>query len=306
MSVSNNANVDGAYLNRIFFERQIIFSINIEKTYPELSQLIKSGIAYEDHFTKVYFIPVSKDDPAYPDIRRRASKYNIKINESSSTAWLSFPEPHSSNTELKSALKGKRIDQMELAIMYPATVIKDGKMYHLVQYSSSIEQDMSDRILKLSSSFNTILGSGSMTIEEVSSNVKDVPSFLKSWGNIPQMVELTVNFPFDGGNIAAILASSSIEPFSMRFILSHDGNLSTASIDVLQDMIPGTTVPLKNIFSQAKENVGFSAYMEARCTGGRCTVNMILEERLFGAIATVLSRLIDSGIGITLERYYRI
>ena len=306
MSTSNEPSMDGTYLNRIFFDRQKIFFVNIEKTYPGLSQLIRSGISYEDHSTRVYFIPVSKDDPTYPEIRRKASRYNIKINESSNTVWLSFPEPHSSNLELKSALEGRRIDQMDLAVMYPATVIQEGKMYHLVQYSSSIEQDMSDRILKLASSFNTILGSGSLTVEEVSGNVIDFPTFLRSWGSIPQMVELSVSFPFEGGNVSGILASSSLEPSSMRFIVKSNGNLYSTNIDALKDMIQGTVVPLKNIFSQAKENIGFSAYMEARCTGGRCTVNIILEERLFGAIATVLSGLIDSGIEITLEVYHRI
>jgi len=291
------------YLSRRVFKKQAIVSIPISILGEELKGIIKNGILYFDYATNSYYYSVFKTDPNYYEIVQKLIQLKGKTFELESTIWLEIPIA-SRNPKLSEKLPAKKLSEIEECVFYPSGIVKDGRIYYLIQYTEKAEREFTELIIKYLNAFNEILGPGAFVLEEIS-EVTDSLEFLKKLDVSLKLTEVifSASYPED---FIALGKNLSMDPENAELIIVENEKLTTFNVKSFLSSDNEIRNFLKGPVSEMLNKFNFPIYLEIECKNGKCILKFLYERERLNGLYQTLSWLIDKGIDIILERVTQI
>ncbi len=292
------------YLSRRVFKKQAIVSIPIVILGEELKGIIKNGILYFDYAINSYYYSVFKTDPNYYEIVQKLIQLKGKTFELESTIWLEIPIASRIYSKLGEMLPTKKLFEIEECVFYPSGIVKNGRIYHLIQYTEKAEKEFTELLIKYINAFNEILGPGAFVLEEIS-EATDFLEFLKKLDvnlNLTEVV-FSASYPED---FIALGKNLSMDPENAELIIIENEKLTTFNVKSFLSSDNEIRNFLKGPVSEMLNRFNFPMYLEIECKNGKCILKFLYERERVNGLYKILYWLIDMGIDIILERVTQI
>ncbi len=295
---NNDPNV---YVNKIMFQKQVIFSVSTEIKLKNLQYILKGKSIYYDFLTGMHYFFVTENDPGYSRLILEGEKIGLKFNKNENIYWVSFQGETLGNEKMRSMLMGKNLRSVDKGMVFPLVLNKEGRIYYLYQYDASSEPDVSESFYKIQRAYNEFYGSGSFKIERISESENFIELF--KYGQVDQnFYEMEVSFPYEGPNLIGILKRATINPEEDEFIVKINGEFYKF---MLKDMINNLNIPSEGIFNSVKdlsEKFAFTSYFDGKCENGICRVRWIVEERFLLDVLRALNKIVESGVKFSFSK----
>ncbi len=291
-------------LNKKIFKKQAIISLPISILGEGLKGIFKNGVLYFDYARGSYYFSVFKTSPNYYEIIQKINQVKGKTFELESLVWMELPKPSSNYPVLNEKLTGKRLFEIEECVLYPSGIIKEGRIYHLIQYTEKAEKEFTKLILKYINTFNEVIGPGSFVIEEIS-EVTDFVEFLKKLNvslNLTE-VEFSAFYPEE---FSALGKNLSIDPENAELIVIENEKIISFNVNSFLSFDNEIRNFLKGPISEMLNKFNFPMFLEIECKDGKCNLKFLYESERVNGLYHTLYWLIDIGIDITLERVTQI
>jgi len=287
------------YLNREFFNRQVIFSVDISKAYPEFKGIMSPGIAYYDSKYRRYYYSIMKSESQYTDDKIKLRNREGIMKEYEDILWISFDNVIYSNINIGKMMEGKALSDMENVILYPMSIVKEGRLYHICQYNESSAEEVSRRIIELSAAHNRNIGRQSFIIHEIKYSEEISELISRFWdGEKVRKIEIEIPSEIEAKGIQKNY-SQDLE--NVNFIVNIAGNKGTLSIN---DLLSGIGIPREIMVENLRDIVNnyiIPLYFEASCGNGKCSVKWLYEERHIIHVLKTLANINKNGKYITIK-----
>ena len=281
------------YLNTEFFKRQAIFSVDISRAYPEYTGIMDSGIAYYDSKYKRYYYSIMKGESKYSDQKIRLRKRESIMREDENILWISFDNVIYSNDSIRNMAEGKTLSDMDNVILYPISIVREGRLYHLCQYNESSSNEVSKRIIELSAAYNRNLGRHSFTIHEINDS-EEISEFISRLWDSEKVREIEIEIPSEI-EAHGIQKNHSQDLENVNFVVNMAGNMGTLSIE---NLLSGLGIPPEIMIESMKDiidNYIIALYFEASCGNGKCSVRWLYEDRYLNHVLKTLANINRNG-----------
>ncbi len=293
------------YMNKELFDKQIMFSLNAKLIFRPYN-VIGDSILYHDRFRREYYYGKSKSESDYPEVKMKLMKENLKINENEKFLWITIPEMARINEELDSIAKNNRLFTMDKVFHFPFSLLKDGRIYILDQYSSEIGETVTQRILKLKNNYDRVLGPNSMDIESIGSDLMDAVEFIKIMGLRVTIIELKIKLKWSGEDINGLLKTTSSDLKGIQFLIKNNKGHKVLNFEDTKN----SNIAIDDILESAREIFRISSlfilYADFRCKDGKCIFTILFEEKLGGAVSEALERVVEKGIALQIWSYRKL
>lgn len=287
-----------------FFNRQAVFSIDASRLLPEVYSILEGITIYEDHFQKKYLVPVHESDLKYPELMIRIEKHNISFSKVDRLIWLSINELHSAYPKSEHYLiKSRRLDEIDQAIMYPASPIYGGRLYHLVHYNDESSQLVSDRLVDLCSFYNDEFGDDTFRIEQIKSVIDNPIDFIKKYSPSSELVYMKVRFHGGQNKMVGILNYPTLSLEENGFIIKIQDSVVNMKLKGLEDLLKTSEFSPSTVFREAKKQSALAIYLDASCVNGQCFSNVVVERKLMKYFNTIIRNLLSQNFKIEVNEY---
>lgn len=290
---------DSGYLNTEFFRNEVIFSVDISKAYPEYSGIMDSGIAYYDSKTRSYYFSILKSQDKYNEDRMKLRRKEIIMMEDRDAMWIKFDNIIYIRDEIGRMLPGKTLSDMEGAILYPFSVVKGGRLYHLCQFNDTDSEAVTARLASLSSAYNRNLGRGAFRIHEIRDALA-VTDFLGMYYDLRDVTKIEIEIP-SHLNASGLQKNHSNDLGEIKFVVKMGEATGLVSI---RDLISGLDIPgesMERAMEETVRNYIIALYFESRCSDGRCHVTWLYESRYVPSVMKILGELNRGGGAVRLK-----
>ncbi|MGC8699993.1 MAG: hypothetical protein ACP5R3_00010 [Thermoplasmata archaeon] len=285
-------------VNKDFFNREITYSKDLNY-FGEIKDLIDSAICYSDDISFDKFLIINKDDPNFAEIKYKALKNNIKINENKFYLWFSFPETSKIYKEIKDVMNEGRMIQSIGVYHFPFSISYKGRMYYKIQYASESEYDATRRLLKIIDAQSKLIGKDAIKIEEIG-NITDPISFINQYGIKDKIVYLELVTDYNK-NIKGLVKNSSTDINHIQILYDEGNGLKLTNFSDIQKRTIGDLT--KEFFKNLIDNLSFFLHIDFRCENGKCLFNFLIEEKMLPVVSSSLAGLIDSGTKVKISRF---
>jgi hypothetical protein len=294
----NIENKRDEYLNREFFKRQVIFSVDISKAYPEFTGIMSSGIAYYDSKYRRYYYSIMKSESQYSDQKIRLRKREGIMKEDEDILWISFDNVIYSNINMGTMMEGKTLSDMENVILYPISIVREGRLYHICQYNESSAGEVSRRIIALSAAYNRNIGRHSFIIHEMKYSEEISELISRFWdGGKVRKIEIEIPSEIEAQGIQK---NHSQDLENVNFTVKMAGNTGTLNIN---DLLSGLGIPPEIMVESMRDiinNYIIALYFEASCGNGKCSIKWLYEERYIIHVLKTLANINKKGKYISI------
>lgn len=288
-------------INKEFFQKQVIFSIDISIGLKNFGYILENKALYYDFNKGEHYFSISEGDPGYSNVLLKGKDIGIKFNKKGDLYWLSFTGVTKGNEKIKELLNGKDLRSIKNGMIFPLVLNKGGRAYYLYQYDEKAESEVTEHLIKMQKVFEEIFGMDSFRIEKIS----DAENFCEifNYGTVnEQFYEIEIHMPYEGPSMRGIQRRISLEPTENEFIIKYDGEYYVLNLPEIIKNLKIPSGPLLNAFNEITERIAFSSYYESVCENGVCKVKWIYEERFLPDVLEVLNKIINSGGKIAISK----
>ena len=293
------------HVNRKLFQREAIFSIDLEAKMHGISSIMRGRAAYYDYVTGRHYFSVSRNERDYPEVIMTARKLGLEMTSRGDLSWISYSDPTVSDEKLSKPIEGRELRFINEAVLYPLVLYNRGREVHFLQYATSAESDVSDRLLAMSESYLNSDTAKVFRVEKVS-EAEEFTDFLRYGDLAEPMVELELSVPYEGPDIRGIMKGTTTDVLRTQFLIESDSQLVTVDLPTLAQAIKLPQKSLLDAFSAVVGSYAFTSYFEGICSGEECTVRWIFEERFSSVILSSLAQIVSRGGKVILKRYEKL
>mgnify|MGYP001626227228 CR=1 FL=1 len=115
----SNKWIEHGHINKEFFQKQVIFSIDADIKLKNLKYIIKGKAVYYDFFTGEHYFSISEKDAEFSHIIAESKELGFPFKKKGDIYWLSFSDDTVSNEKVVKLLKGKELRFLENSILFP-------------------------------------------------------------------------------------------------------------------------------------------------------------------------------------------
>ncbi len=290
------------HVNKKLFQREAIFSIDLEAKLHGISSIMRGRTAYYDYLTGRHYFSVNRNESDYPEVIMKSRKLALEMNDSGDLSWISYQDPTISDEKLSESIGGKELRFLDEAVLYPLVLYNKGREVHFLQYTESSENDVSDRLLAISGSYLDSGYNGVFRVEKISDSGEFI-DFL-TYGDIAEpMVEMELSIPYEGPDIRGILKGASTDVSKTQFLIESDSHLATVGLPTLAKAIKLPSNSLLDAFKTVVDSYAFTSYFEGICGGDECIVRWIFERRFSSIILSSLNGIFSKGGNVIIKRF---
>ncbi len=287
-----------AYLNTRIFDRQLVFSVNMDAYDAHLREILRTGIGRYDSVKGNAFFFIMKSDHMYPELRMRVNRIGYGIRESESMVWFRVGIPSFTNDKVSGRIMGRPFALIDDAVIYPFTIYRDGRLYYIVQYSNKAEDEISERILSSVAVYDEVFGHDSLRIERIDAPV-EIPELIRNMGIDISLSEIDLSFRYRSspGEMP-----ESVQGFknTVKWPFEHRSSLSLKSLEEALSYVDMPEQAIVDIHDSFIRRVISSIYFEVT-VGDNVTFRIVTEDILKNDIFNVLAHVYMNGGMFTLK-----
>jgi len=297
-------NYQHSYLNTVYFEKQLIFSMDMDSCLEGLKGLLNTGIGRFDPVTGKAFFFIMKDDRNYPEIMMRIQKQNYRIRESGEMVWYNVRIPSFFDERIIGKLSGKPFVMMDDVAIYPFTIYNGDRIYFTVQYREGMELDITERALSSVLSYGEVFGPNSFRIESIGSP-SSIPSIIRGMGMNHGMSEIDIMFDRRDAP-KPLLVNIHDKKGSIKWPFKDESGITTGTFEKALSYVNMPDAALISIHDLFIRSVISSLYFEVFLYEKNVLFRVVIEDQLVQKVLNVLAMVMKNGGRLSLRRVGRI
>jgi len=302
--IQSDSNDSRSYLNTRYFERQLIFSIDMDSYEEGLKGLMNTGIGRYDPVSGKAFFFLMKGDRNYPEIMMRIQKQNYRIKDTGEMVWYNVRIPSFSDRRIIEKLRGKPFAMMDDAAIYPFTIYSGGRIYFTVQYREGMEQEITERALSSLIAYRDILGQNSFRIESIGSSFS-IPSVIRGMGMSQGMSEIDIMF-YRRDPPKPIGAAIPGEKGSIKWPIDTGSGITIGTFEKALSYVDMPDTALIDIHDLFIRSVISSLYFEVFLYEKNVLFRVVIEDELVQKVLNVLAMVVKDGGRLSLRRVEKV
>lgn len=280
------------YMNTRIFDRQLVFSVNMDAYDAHLREILRTGIGRYDSVKGNAFFFIMKGDPMYPELRMRVDRTGYRIRESDSMLWFRVGIPSFTNENVSGKIQGKPFALINDAVIYPFTVYRDGRLYYIVQYRNEAEEEISERILSSVIVYGEVYGYNALNIESIGPPA-EIPELIRNMGISMPLSEIDLSFR-PRSNPGEMPRSVEASRNTVKWPFEDQSSLSLKSLGEALYYVDMPEQSIREIHDSFIRRVISSLYFEV-IVREDVTFRIVTEEILNNDIFTVLAQVHRNG-----------
>ncbi len=299
----SNKWIEHGHINREFFQKQVIFSIDADIKLKNLKNIVKGKAVYYDFLTGAHYFSISEKDADFSRVMTESKDFGFSFNRKGDIYWFSFLDDTVSNEKVVKLLKGKDLRFLEDSILFPLVLNKNGRFYYLFQYNKSVEAEVSKRLLSIQDAYTDVFGPESFKIEEIT-DAFDFHEFFRYSEIEEPFYEIEILIPYEGPNMKGLLKGSTIDALKSQFIVKYDNSMKTLDLTTMSEYLKLPSGSILDAFKDLAEHFVFSSYYEGICEDGWCRIRWIYESKFIPDVIDDLTRITLKGGKIILSKFF--
>ncbi|MCL5680781.1 MAG: hypothetical protein M0Z77_05505 [Thermoplasmatales archaeon] len=299
-----NDDASSPFLNTSYFDRQLIFSINMDSHDPNLRELLSKGIGrYEPVKGRAFFF-VQKRDQNYPEMKIKINRMGYKVRELEDILWFRVGIPSFTNEAVVKELEGKPFAKMDGVTIYPFTVYSGGRLYYAVQYRNDAEVEVSERVLSSISAYEKVFGHDSFRVESIS-RPQEIREILARLGIDSPLTEITLSVERRSSPPSPYLREHSGSK-TFKWPFRNNGVISLETFEEILDYAEIPESALIEFYESFIKRFVASLYFDGTATRDRVVFKVIVEASLSANAFSLLSISVRNSGKVILERVRRL
>ena len=292
-----------SYFNTRIFDKQLIFSVNMDAYGAHLREILRTGIGRYDPVTGKAFFFIMKSDNLYPELRMRINKVGYGIRESGNMLWFRVGIPSFTDEKVSQRIQGKPFALIDEAVIYPFTIYRDGRLYYTVQYRNKAEDEVSERILSSIAVYDEVYGHDALRVESIGPP-DAMPELIRDMGIDTPLSEIDLSFRLRD-NPGKITQSIKGSKGMVKWPFEHQSSLSLKTLEEALSYVDMPDQSIREIHDSFIRRVISSIYFEVT-VGNDVIFRIVAEDSLKNDIMLVLAEVYRNGGKFSLRRVERV